>query len=64
MQPFQTRVIEEKRELDLKLFRLKAFEFEPVYTSLSPAEMDRLARQYKIMEQYSAILAERIAAFV
>lgn len=65
-QPHELRVIEEKRELDDKLLKLKAFCFDPgspIFKGLSPLDRDLLESQYNIMEQYSQILRIRIAKF-
>ena len=63
MLPHQERVVEEKRELDEKLSKLSAFGISPLFTTLNPEEQGRLNRQYLVMEEYSRILRERIAAF-
>jgi hypothetical protein len=62
MQSFQTRVIEEKRELDEKLFKLRAFLAE-LPTTVDLAEEERLRSQESYMDLYSSVLAERIEAF-
>lgn len=66
LQPHQQRVVEEKCELDERLAKLVDFiENNPTFTSkvLIDAERDRLRRQRGKMEELSAILGERIAAF-
>ncbi len=64
MQPHQQRVVDEKKELDDKLDKLKAFiETNPVFKSLHVAERRRLDRQFDVMAEYSRILSQRIAAF-
>ena len=63
MQPHQQRVVDEKAELDAKVERLKAFWDNPVFNTLPDAEKERLERQSNIMDQYSQVLGERIAAF-
>jgi len=77
MQPFQQRVIEEKKELDQKIDRLVAFtkgltaqsdrvdgvSVCSIFHRLPPDEQLRLARQLDAMQNYSGILAERIAHF-
>lgn len=63
MQPYQQRVIDEKAELDDRLAKLQAFWDNPIFTTLPPAERERLERQSRIMQDYSAVLGERIAAF-
>lgn len=63
MQPFQQRVVDEKKELDEKIAKLKAFWDNPVFPTLPEVERVRLERQFDVMEEYSSILAERIANF-
>lgn len=63
MQPYQQRVLDEKRELDSKRSRLLLFLGSPSFATVSPDEALRLGRQADIMAQYSIVLAERIAAF-
>lgn len=62
-QPHQQRVVDEKRELDEKLTKLDAFGRTELFKSLPAEEQGRLNRQHSLMEQYSAVLGERIAAF-
>ena len=63
MQEHQKRVVTEKEELDEKSAKLNTFFNTAIFDKLSSEEQDRLHRQYELMVQYSAILAERIAAF-
>ena len=63
LQPHQQRVVAEKAELDEKLTKLDAFGRTPLFALLPADEQGRLNRQHSVMEQYSAILGERIAAF-
>ena len=63
MQPHQQRVVDEKAELDEKLTKLDAFGRTPLFASLPADEQGRLSHQHSLMEQYSAVLGERIAAF-
>ncbi len=66
MQPHEERVVTEKRELDEKLEKLKAFCFTPgvtIFSKLSPVDRDLLEDQYTAMLRYSEILAARIARF-
>lgn len=60
---FRDRVRAEKTELDEKLAKLDAFGRTPLFASLPADEQGRLNRQHSLMEQYSAVLGERIAAF-
>lgn len=63
--PHQQRVVEEKRELDEKLQKLKAFISSEKFVSIvqDEAERWRLVCQEEIMNDYSAVFGERIAAF-
>jgi len=63
MQPHEERVVEEKRELDEKLAKLSEFGEGDVFAGLPADEQGRLNRQHSIMEDYSTVLGERIAAF-
>jgi hypothetical protein len=64
MQPHQQRVVDEKKELDEKLDKLKAFiEVNPIFKKLPEDERRRLNRQFDVMAEYSGILSQRIAAF-
>lgn len=64
LKPFQQRVVEEKRDLDEKLEKLKKYiDFSEIYPCLIEAERNRLMEQCICMERYSEILSERIAAF-
>ena len=64
MQAWQSRVIEEKAALDDKLNRLREFLDSDGLATLPEDQRDRLVRQAFAMGNYSAILGERIAAFV
>lgn len=65
MQPYQARVIEEKRDLDAKIAKLESFlkTCDTPVAIVSYHEFQRLTRQRDVMKEYSAILAERISAF-
>lgn len=63
MEPFQSRVVEEKRDLDEKIAKLETFIQEGTYQSLPSDERGRLAYQLSVMNEYSNVLAERINAF-
>lgn len=63
MQPYQARVIQEKEELTIKLNALEAFFNTSIFDDLPRPERSRLLRQAGIMQQYIAVLGERIAAF-
>ena len=59
----QTRVVDEKGSLDDKIRKLRAFLKGEEFKKLDRAEQLRLLRQDCIMELYSEVLGERIAAF-
>ena len=63
MHEFQKRVVEEKKELDIKRDKLTEFLKGDTFKNLSEEEQDRLNRQLLVMEEYSNILAERIVNF-
>ena len=63
MAPHQQRVVDEKTELDSKLKKLDTFGRTEFYGTLPADEQGRLNRQHSVMEEYSRILGERIAAF-
>lgn len=65
MKPYQQRVVEEKKELDVKAKALSDFiglndEFE----TINPEEQERLKEQCEIMWQYSEVLGARIDPLV
>jgi len=59
----QQRVIDERLELGAKMERLGAFLKSEKSQELPPGERPRLVKQLKIMDDYYAILSERIAEF-
>ena len=63
MEEYQQRVITEKRELDDRLDKLKAFFGEGKFTELYAADQERMREQGVIMTAYSTILGNRIKAF-
>jgi len=63
MEPYQQRVIREKGELDAKIENLIDFIASNQFNSLGDDERKRMRRQEVLMELYSEVLAERIAAF-
>ena len=67
MQPHQERVVNEKRELDEKLAKLKAFcfgESNAIFRGLHPIDRNLLEDQFTVMERYSSILDSRIKRFL
>lgn len=63
LEPYQQRVIDEKKDLDGKIKRLDAFVNSEKFPTLAKEERERMDRQFFIMQQYSEVLGERIAAF-
>lgn len=63
MAPHEERVVAEKTELDEKISKLTAFIFSLKFDSLTSEEKDRLSRQHRHMQEYSAVLEERIDSF-
>ena len=61
--PHQQRVVDEKRELDEKISKLGPFLNSSIFKSLDGDEQERLCDQYEVMQVYSNILRDRIAAF-
>lgn len=61
--PHQVRVFVEHWELQDKIEKLRAFRGTGMFATLPGTEQGRLTRQQEAMQQYSDILAERIAAF-
>lgn len=64
LQPHQIRVHQEKADLDEKIVKLKAFlDNVEAHKHLGSDELIRLSCQLAMMNGYSNILGERIAAF-
>jgi hypothetical protein len=63
MQPYQQRVVEEKKELDEKIGKLAVFISASPFRSISEEEQLRMKEQIEVMKRYSQILEYRIAAF-
>lgn len=61
--PHQQRVVTERADLNLKIEALGRFFATGVFIALVEAEQSRLRRQLGVMQEYSDILSERIAAF-
>ena len=60
---FQDRVRAEAAELDERITKLAAFQHTDTFHELPNDEQDRLLAQLAAMQDYSACLVERIAAF-
>lgn len=63
MLPYQERVVQEKQELDDRIIRLTEFTLSHNFEGVNLYEQQRLNRQLRVMQEYSAILAERISEF-
>lgn len=64
MKAFQDRVVEEKRQLDDRLAKLRFFiHAKDTYAQLPQAEQMRMSEQLEVMTRYSTILGERIKNF-
>jgi hypothetical protein len=63
-QPFQQRVIDEKRELDEKLSKLISFIKADTFQELDSINQSLLRRQAGIMQDYSDTLELRIKKFL
>jgi hypothetical protein len=61
--PYQQRVVDEKKDLDDKRAKLLSFFNTDLFRGLDQAEKDRLRTQHSIMGVYSEILHQRISAF-
>ena len=63
MEPYQTRVVEEKAELDAKMDKLTSFIDTQFFGKCSQAEQELLVEQLHHMGNYTAVLAKRIRLF-
>lgn len=63
MTDYQQRVIDEKRELDLKLSKLVDFLSSKIFKDLPKEDKKLLKSQTAEMKKYSEILDKRIALF-
>ncbi|MBQ4844399.1 hypothetical protein [Pseudoalteromonas sp. MMG005] len=63
MSGFISRVIEEKKELDLKLEKLNAFLESSASDELCKGDEYLLRRQRQVMTEYSCVLSTRIERF-
>jgi len=60
MEPYQERVMKEKKELGEKLFRLDDFIRSEAFDHISRSEQYLLILQYHAMAAYSRILNQRV----
>lgn len=63
LQPHQQRVVTEKQELDEKRSKLKSFTEGETFKGLDEKNQELLTKQQGIMDDYSAVLQERIELF-
>lgn len=63
MEPYQERVIEERKELEERLIKLVAFIESAMFYDLQSDEKLRLQRQRDAMRLYLYILNERVKAW-
>lgn len=63
MELYQSRVLDEKRELDERLERLVAFIKSAAFYRVSQEDRDLLSEQEAHMTRYSDVLRRRIARF-
>ena len=62
-EPWQLRVIEEKKELDARLVKLSEFFSGKAFSEMTEDDQELLSSQKTHMTSYSGILGERIARF-
>ena len=60
---WQQRVVDERNELHERIVKLRDFFDNPLFTSVEDEEKRRLRRQVVFMEEYRAVLDERISHF-
>lgn len=64
MKPYQLQVVEDKKELDTKIDKLRARLDDPIkFDQVDEDEQDFLFDQIEVMIQYSEVLGDRIALF-
>lgn len=63
MQPYQQRVVQEKKDLDDKCEKLDSFLASTPFDQISLAERNLLRTQLMVMALYSEVLDQRIALF-
>jgi hypothetical protein len=64
LEPYQERVVDEKRQLDEKIELLTTFLNSKAALDVLEDEQQRLVRQLGIMHLYSRVLGERIKGFL
>lgn len=63
LKDWQTRVLDEKNELDTRISKLTSFMLTEAFLVLSRAEQELLTEQRQHMLGYSTVLGVRIARF-
>jgi hypothetical protein len=63
MEPYQQRVVDEKRDLDARLAKLGAFLLSDEVASLTEDVAALLYAQHRAMTSYSYLLGERVKGF-
>ena len=63
-EPHQQRVVDEHRELTLRLNKLRGFFSTPIFAALDNAEQARMRAQAVFMRGYQDMLEERIEAMI
>jgi len=64
LQPHQQRVIDERKELDDKIKKLRPFILDnPIFLTLETEEQIDLKSQYEFMNKYLSVLDRRIGRF-
>ena len=64
MEPYQRRVVDEKRELDAKISKLSDFLAVKPPSSVPADELRRMSVQLQVMLEYSEALGDRIGHFL
>ena len=63
-EPHQQRLVDEHRELTLRLNKLRGFFSTPIFAALDNAEQARMRAQAVFMRGYQDMLEERIEAMI
>jgi hypothetical protein len=61
MEAYQQRIVDEKQDLDEGMSRLARFMNSSYFGLNTPAEQDRITKQYEAMTALSKIMGERIS---
>jgi len=61
---WQERLIEEQKELEGKILRLSRFIMSKDFKNLDDEQRELLFIQRHVMQQYSRVLADRVALFL